>query len=975
MLRNGRIMTKHHSHFFEELGRRIRGDLKLDTMSKALYSTDASNYQIMPVGVVVPRTVEDVSITVETAAQHGVPVLARGGGSSLAGQTVGEAVVIDFSVHLDRIVEVNGEQQWVRTQPGIVLQRLNAAVAEYGLMVGPDPASGDRATVGGMVANNSTGTHSILYGNMIDHVLAADVVLSNGDMAVLGAVSNEQWAARKAGESLEGAIYRKLDGLAARGADVIREDTPKHWRRNSGYRLETLLQEPRNLAKLICGSEGTLAIVTEVVIGLVPRPKMTALGVAHFKSRSDALRSVTGILSTDPSAVELFDGVAIHQARKAPGFADRMGFVQGEPGAVLIVEYYGESVGQLEESLDKLIKKVGSTRKAYAVHRLTDKSEIKNVWDVRKEVLGLVMGITGDYKPVPFIEDASVPVEHLADYIEELDRYVVGTGTRVAYYAHASAGCLHARPFLNLKKGDEINKMRDISLASMELVRRYGGVVSSEHGDGLARSWLNEPFLGTELYSLCREVKHVFDPTGILNPGKKVDAPDMGEDLRFGADYRTEKVSEILDFSPVGGLTAAVEMCNGNGACRKLDSGTMCPSFMVTREEEHSTRGRANALRAVLSGHLPADAMSGKRMFEVMDLCVQCKACKTECPSNVDMARLKTEWLARYWQEHSPSLRTRVFARLPKTARRLGPKSAATLNWLNRAKLSRKLLEVTVGVSAERPLPAFAAEPFTEWYRKRTGRSGGPEVVLFADTFNNYLEPEIAQAATEAMERVGYRVILPEGPVCCGRTYLSKGFVVDAQRIAIETVDALWPFAQRGIPIVGLEPSCILTLRDEFLALLPGERRAVKVAASVQTFEEFVARDKQKLFRSVSWPRSSSAHVFVHNHCHQRSLVGNNASVSCFHRCGFSHVDVPDTGCCGMAGAFGYEKEHVAISRSMAERRLAPSVRSLPADTIIVAAGTSCRAQIVDTTGREAFHPAQVIRKALSGRPVVRITT
>jgi FAD/FMN-containing dehydrogenase/Fe-S oxidoreductase len=954
-----------YTHFFEGLRKQLDGELLLDEMSRVLYSTDASNYRIEPLGVLLPRTARDVQIAVSRASQFGVPVLARGGGSSLAGQTVGAALVIDCSRHMNRIVEIDAPGRRARVEPGVVLDRLNREAPKHGLMVGPDPASGNRATLGGMVANNSTGTHSILYGNMIDHVVAAEVVLSDGTPVRFADTDRSEWIGRKKAPGLEGAIYSALDAFIATKAKTIRSDTPKHWRRNSGYRLETLLDETRNLARLLCGSEGTLAVMTEIEIALVPRPAETALAIVHFKTRREALEAVTTILETSPSAVELMDGVAIKQARRSAGFADQMGFIEGDPGAVLITEFYGESGDDLDASLSELAKALHYAGQGYVTRKIVDKADIRDVWNVRKEMLGLVMGVTGDYKPVPFIEDASVPVEHLASYIEELDAYIKGRGTRVAYYAHASAGCLHVRPFLNLKDGREVQKMQDISLASMELVRRFGGSVASEHGDGLARSWLNQHFLGEDLYGACLELKKIFDATGILNPGKIVEAPEMTRDLRYGADYATMPVETIMDFSEFGGFAATLELCNGNGACRKLDSGTMCPSFMVTRDEEHSTRGRANALAASLSGVLGPGSLTSRRMYEVMDLCIQCKGCKTECPSNVDLARLKTEWLARYWQDNNVPLRTQMFATLPELARSLTPGRARVVNWVNRRKSSRWFMDKFMAISRERTFPPFAERSFVSSFSSMKNSDDRPEVVLFPDTFNNYLEPHVAMSAAAVLERVGYHVVVPERPVCCGRTYLSKGLVSDAQRLAIETVDVLYPYAERGLAIVGLEPSCILTLRDEFLVLLPGEARARKVAERAMTFEEFVDEDDEHLFEKGLWHDRSETPVLIHGHCHQKALSKTDSSVRCMQTSGYQNVEVADSGCCGMAGSFGYEREHVAVSKKMAELRLVPAVNALPPDAVIAAAGTSCRAQIRDLTGRQPLHPAEIMLRAL----------
>jgi len=952
--------------FCDELGPQLDGDLRTDAMTRALYATDASMYEIEPEAVLIPQHARDVQIALEVADDYNVPVLPRGGGSSLAGQTVGAALVIDFTKHLDAILEINAEEQWARVQPGVVLDVLNEAAAEHGLMVGPDPAPSSRATLGGMLANNSTGTHSVQYGNFIHHVRSVEALLADGSAATFEPLDHDGWQARMRQSGLEGDIYRGLDALLAEQGDVVERDTPAHWRRNSGYRIEHLLNgDTRNLAELVCGSEGTLAVATELTLDLVPRPDQTALGIAHFHTRDDALRAVTAILDTGPSAVELFDGVAIERARQTPGFRDRLSFIDGEPGSLLIVEYFGASKAELRDDLDELERVMNASSRGYQVVRLFDPDAIQNAWTVRKEGLGLLMGVKSEYKPWPVIEDASVPVEHLADYIQDLSMLIEGTDTKAVYYAHASAGCLHVRPFLNTKEAAEVEKMHAIAEGSMKLVKKYGGVVSSEHGDGLVRARMSERLLGEALYDVYRQTKSIFDPKHLLNPGKVVDAPPMDENLRMGPDYQTRPIATEMDFSNDGGFAEAIELCNGNGACRKLKGGTMCPSFMVTREEEDSTRGRANALRAALSGQLPDEEWTGDRMYEVMDLCIQCKACKTECPSNVDMGKIKTEWLHHYWEDNGIPLRTRLFARQPQLARLIGGTPLAHMvNWVNRQTPIRALMEATVGISRERELPPFAARSFAQWYGKQTWPDEGPPVVLFADTFNNFHTPEVAQAAAAFLRATGHTVHLPQQTVCCGRTLLSKGFVNDAQLQALETVEALYPYAEEGIPIVGLEPSCILTLRDEFLSLLPGEPRAEALAEQAMTFEEFVAqRAEEGAFDAVAW-NGAPRRTLLHGHCHQKALVGTTAAERALALPG-THVDTVDSGCCGMAGAFGYEAEHLDISHKMAERVLAPAVRETPDATCIAAPGFSCRSQIKDITGRTALHPAQVLQQAL----------
>jgi len=952
----------------EALSARLDGTLYTDEMTRALYATDASMYAMAPVAVLVPKNVGDVQLAMDVASDRGVPVLPRGGGSSLAGQGVNHALVIDFTEHLNDILEIDPADQTARVQPGVTLDTLNRTARRYDLMVGPDPASANRATLGGMLANNSTGTHSITYGNFIHHVREVEVLLADGTAATFGPVGPEKWQEKMRTSGLEGSIYRGLDALLADGGrETIDADTPSHWRRNNGYRLEALLNDEPNLAELLCGSEGTLAVATEITCDLVERPARTGLGIVHFETRDDALRAVTTVLDTEPSAVELFDGVAIERTRETPGYADRLTFLEGTPGSVLITEYSADTDAAITARLDALDEAIMEASRGYAVVRVTDAESIENVWSIRTEGLGLLMGVEGDYKPWAFIEDASVPVENLADYIDELSTVVDNTDTRAAYYAHASAGCLHVRPFVNTKDEEEIEKMERIARESLDLVKKYGGVVSSEHGDGMARSWANPEVLGEDLYELCCRTKSLFDPARILNPGTVVKAPDMTEHLRMGPDYATRPFRTELDFSDDGGFTGAIERCNGNGACRKLRAGTMCPSFMATRKEKDSTRGRANALRSALAGDLSEDALTGDEMADVMDLCIQCKACKTECPSNVDMAKMKTEWLHHYWEETPMPLRTRLFARQPAIARMIsGTPLASVVNWLGEQGLFRSLAETLCGVSAERDLPSFSPQTFRQWFRRDEAGADGPRVVLFPDTFNAYHTPGPLQAATQFLRATGHHVEVPSRSVCCGRTLLSKGWIPSAQRRALRTVETLYPYAKDGHPIVGLEPSCILTLRDEFADLLPGEPRARAVADATYTFSEYVAaRSETDAFDDVQW-EETPGDVLLHGHCHQKALIGTQATEQALSVPG-SAVHAVDAGCCGMAGAFGYEAEHVDVSKQMAELRLAPAIRATDPNVQVVAPGFSCRAQVKDVTDRTAEHPAELLWTALSG--------
>ncbi|MFQ5577234.1 MAG: FAD-binding and (Fe-S)-binding domain-containing protein, partial [Anaerolineae bacterium] len=650
--------------FWADLQRHTGGAVKTDRYSRILYSTDASIYRVEPLGIFFPQQPGDIQAAIETAARHRVPVLMRGAGSSLAGQAVNRALVIDTSRHLNRILEVNPEEKWVRLQPGVVLDDLNAHLTPLGLQFGPDPASSNRAVLGGIVSNNSTGAHSIVYGMTADHVRGASVVLSDGATATFEPVTPAQLPHLQTKAGLEGTLYRQLPAILSKKETAIVRGTPRHWRRCGGYNLDRLLDaETFNLAKLVCGAEGTLAAITTVTLNLVARPKHTVLGIIHFDAMRPALEAVPQLLTTGPSAIELMDNLGLTRCRQVPEYARLLTFLDGEPNTILITEFSGESEAEARGKLNALTALLQKRRIGASCVRAKTEVEQARVWKVRKVGLGLLMSIKGDHKPIPFIEDAAVPVEHLAEYIGRIEDFCRTLNVDIAYYAHVSAGCLHVRPLINLKEAEQADKMVAITRAAADLVAGYGGAFSSEHGDGRARSWLNEHFFGPDLYDAYRRVKTAFDPHNLLNPGIIVNAGPMTGNLRYGAGYRPIPLKEELDFSADMGFMRAVEMCNGAGVCRK-GNDTMCPSFMVTKDEEHSTRGRANLLRAALSGGLPPQEFTGPRMFAALDLCVSCKACKAECPSSVDMAKIKTEFLAHYYQANPVPLRSRLFANI-----------------------------------------------------------------------------------------------------------------------------------------------------------------------------------------------------------------------------------------------------------------------------------------------------------------------
>lgn len=948
-----------------ELKRTIAGDVQFDAVSRALYATDASIYQMEPAGVVLPKDEKDVAKLLRLAREYGVPVLPRGGGTSLAGQAVGHAVHVDFTKYMRRVLEVNPDEGWAWVEPGIVLDHLNAAVAVHGLKFAPDVSSHDRATVGGMIGNNSAGMYSLVYGKTIDHVIALRVMLSDGSITTLEELPFDDLRRKLTQESLEGAIYRTVRRLGWKHREEILRRYPKVLRRVGGYNLDAFTEDGGfNMARMVVGSEGTLAIMLAAKVKLVPRPKHTGIGVAQFPTLDAALDAVVPSLECDPSAVELMDDILLDLARRSLKYSKYLeAFIQGKPQAVLQVEFFGDTAEEVGAKLDALERYLrASVREMWFTRALTP-AQTEAVLKVRKAGLPLLMSLSPDLKPETFVEDSAVAPEKLGRYIRRFREIVHAHDAEVAFYGHASVGLMHARPLLNLKKGDDVVKMRRISEAIKDLVVEFGGALSGEHGDGLARSEFNRELYGDTLYEAFREIKRTFDPHRLLNPGKIVDAPPMDSHLRYGPGYRARPPLDThFRFRDAGSFAGAAELCNGNGLCRKT-TGTMCPSYMVTRDEEHSTRGRANALRMVFSGALPPSELTSKRMHEVMDLCIECKGCTGECPSRVNMTRLKSEWLTHYYKAHGTPLRARLIG-YTYLVNRVGSALAPISNWVLHMPGAGVLGEKLLRMSRHRPLPLFAPRPFHAWFRRHrthpnAGRLG--KVILFPDTFVDYNEPQIGRAAVRLLESLGYEVILPERRVCCGRPMISKGLLDDAQRLARQQVEALAPYVERGLPIVGLEPSCILTFRDEYPDLLDDPRTA-GIAKQSFLIDEFLASEVAKGRISLGL-RGKSKQFLFHGHCHQKALVGSAATLSLLRQAG-AEVKEADSGCCGMAGSFGYEAEHYEISQAIGERALLPAVRALPPEVEVLAMGVSCRQQIAHGTGRRARHLVEVLKDA-----------
>jgi FAD/FMN-containing dehydrogenase/Fe-S oxidoreductase len=949
------------------LRKEMQGEVLFDAFSRGRYSTDASIYQIMPIGVVVPRTEEDAVRALQIAAEAGVPILSRGGGTSQCGQTVGEALVIDHSKYLDGVIELDKEARTVCVQPGIVLDHLNDYLKPHRLFFPIDPSTADRATLGGMAGNNSCGTRSLRYGNMVHNVRAIDAVLASGESMRFGAVPADLEGFAAPARYVE--LVRKLRALHEREAAEIDARYPKLLRRVAGYNLDTVSSQGHNMAQLLVGSEGTLAMFRRVHLDLQPTLAHKVLAICHFPRFRDAMDATRPIVELQPAAVELVDRTMIELSRDIAAFrpvVERC--IKGNPDAILLVEFDGDERAELSASVRQLSVLMADLGLPGSVVEVTGEAERRSVWEVRKAGLNVMMSMKGDGKPVSFIEDCAVRLEDLADYTDRLTRVFEKHGTRGTWYAHASVGCLHVRPVLNMKTEEGARKMRAIAEEACELVREYKGAYSGEHGDGLVRSEWIEPMLGARLARAFEEIKDAFDPKGLLNPGKIVRAPKFDDRalFRFKPGYRTANLDTVLDWSAWGGFGGAVEMCNNNGACRKSDPDVMCPSFRATGDEQHVTRGRANTLRLALSGQLGAEALTSDAMAETMALCISCKGCKRECPTGVDMAKMKIEFLAQYRRRHALKLGERLIAYLPRyapVAHRLAP----LLNLRDRVAGAAMLSERWLGFSAKRRLPrwrrdAFPPEPGA------VGSGVAGEVVLFVDTFNRYFEPENARAALKVLQAAGYRVHLPgeqgERPLCCGRTFLACGLVDEAKVEANRILEALHPFAARGAAIVGLEPSCLLTLRDEFVSMLPGEATNA-LAQSALLFEEFLAReaDAGKL-RLALKPIASKA--LLHGHCHQKAFGVMGAVQKALRLIPELDVETLASGCCGMAGAFGYEADHYAVSMKIAELDLLPKLRAAARDSIVVADGTSCRQQIRDGTGREAVHVARLLESALA---------
>ena len=950
------------STFLTQLNQQIRGDVLADEYSLGLYATDASVYQIFPIAVVLPRDSEDVKTAMKLAHEHQISVLPRGGGTSLAGQTVGQSMILDFSKYMNQLLEVNAEEKWARVQPGLVRDELNELLKPYGLHFAPDPATSSRANVGGMMGNNSSGTKSILYGKTVDHILEMEVLLSDGTQLHLHNLSPDEYEQKAGQDSREGEIYRRIKAILYREKSEIEKRFPKVMRRVGGYNLdEFTYTDTWNLSKLIVGSEGTLATILEAKINLEPLPQYKSVCVVHFHQVLEAIQAVDTILKYQPAAVEILDKTVVELSRKNLTTQRHCGFIEGNPAAILIVEFYGDLLAHVLERPKQMVEELQFLRTGYAYPLFPEGEAYDDVWTIRKKGLGLMLGLKGNKTPLPFIEDAGIPINFLPEYIEKVLQLCESEQTEVAMYAHASVGVIHVRPILDLRLEEDIQRFKNIAEGTFELVQQYGGSWSGEHGDGLVRSPFNERYFGPQLYQAFREIKQLFDPQNLMNPGKIIAAPPMDQNLRYGTDYHDQETPTLFHYRKDISFGSAVHMCTGVGECRKMLGGTMCPSFKATREEEHSTRGRANALRMAISGQIPG-GLGSSRLHEVMDLCISCKACKSECPSNVDMAKLKSEVQQIYFDEQGISKRDAAIGKSRDYAERFSGLLAPLVNWVQRTKFFRNTYQKNLGFHPDRLLPEYARTRFSSWFKKHQksilSSSKRPKVVLFADTYLNFHEPHIGQAATQLLEACGYEVILADVG-CCQRPKLSHGLLREAKEGGTQTARQLDLYLQEGLTVVVCEPSCASALTDDLPDLIDDVDLAQRLATQVKMIDVFLAEEQAAGTLKVQLRAKES--MLIHGHCHQKALYGTTAMKQLLQGENGKQITEIDSGCCGMAGSFGYEKEHFDISQKMGSQILFPAVENMEANTQLIACGFSCRHQLAHFTGKQAQHWVEMV--------------
>ncbi|MBK8139868.1 MAG: FAD-binding protein [Chitinophagaceae bacterium] len=942
------------------------------------YSTDASVYQEKPLAVAIPATIADIQKLIRFANQQKVTLIPRAAGTSLAGQVVGNGIVVDISKYFTRIIEVNAKEKWVRVQPGVIRDELNHYLRSFGLMFGPETSTASRAMIGGMLGNNSCGLHSIVWGSVRDHVREVKALLSDGSEVVFG---TEDILPKQETSSLKEKIYSDLYRLLSDrvNQDLIRNNFPKSTvhRRNTGYALDSMLAmqpfkedgETFNICKLLAGSEGTLAFITEIKLGLIDLPpKETAVVCIHCHSIIESLRANIVALQHDPMASELVDKYIMDFTIHHPEYSKNRFFIEGDPAALLMVEFMDDDAGRVQQKAKQLIEALEKEGLGYAYPVLYNE-QTKFAWDVRKAGLGLLRNLKGDTQPVNLIEDCAVSTDELPDYIADLQKVLEKHKVNASYYAHAGAGEVHVEPMVNLKSEEGLKTFRNILSDTVELIKKYKGSLSGEHGDGRLRGEYISTVIGEETYRLFQQVKNIFDPHNIFNAGKITATPAMDTHLRLQQKPIKKNIKTTFDFSGEDGILRLAEKCSGSGDCRKMpiSGGTMCPSYMATRLEKDTTRARANLLRQFLSNEVDDQPFNHKEIKEIMDLCLSCKGCKTECPSGVDVAKMKAEFLQQYYDKNGIPFRARLIANFSRQMK-LVSKFPGLFNWFYSVDLFRKIAHTLVGFHPERSMPKLAKQTLLNWFRKRNvdAATSKRKLYLFCDEFTNYNDVEIGKKGILLLEALGYEVIIPKH-IESGRTYLSKGLVKKAAGIANQNIQLLADLVMKEAPLIGIEPSAILTFRDEYIDLAAEEnyQRAKELAANSFTIEEFLTMQAEAGMIDRSLFTTASSKILIHGHCYHKSLSSQKFISSCLEIPANYKTSLIPSGCCGMAGGFGYEKEHFTVSQQVGELVLFPAVRAAGVDEIIVASGTSCRHQVKDGTGKKAFHPVEVLYDAL----------
>lgn len=967
----------------ESLKSSFAGEIMTDDSIRLIYATDASAYRELPLAVAYPKNKDDIRLLIRYAAENNTALIPRAAGTSLAGQVVGKGIIVDVSKYMTRILELNTSENWVWVEPGVILDELNQFLAPHGLFFGPETSTSNRCMMGGMLGNNACGSHSLVYGSTRDHTLEVQTLLSDGSEAHFRPLSGSSYQEKLQLDNLEGVVYRNLHEILANPTNQqsIREAFPdkRIKRRNTGYAIDLMLDAHPftkeggdfNFSRLLAGSEGTLAFTTAIKLNLVPLPpKNKALLCVHLNTVGEATRANLLALQFQPVAVELMDASILELTKGNIEQNNNRFFLKGDPGAMLIIEFAEDDPGQIDHKITALEKEMRAQGYGYHFPVVRGK-DMQKVWNLRKAGLGVLSNMPGDAKPVAVTEDTAVHPEQLPDYIADFAQMMATYGKSCTYHAHIATGELHLRPVLNLKDKDDVDLFHQIAYESALLVKKYRGSLSGEHGDGRLRGEFIPLMIGAENYKLLQSIKKTWDPAGIFNPGKITDTPPMNTSLRYEPGAKIRPIDTVFDFSPDAGILAAVEKCNGAAACRKTEliGGTMCPSYMASRDERQTTRARANVLREFLTNSTKANPFDHKEVYEVMDLCLSCKACKSECPSSVDVAKLKAEFLEHYHRANGIPLRSRMIAYLPQI-NRLGSIVPALYNMINHNRFTASIVARIMGFAPERRFPLMASRRLEQWYgrNKKSLRGSFPNgrVYLFNDEFTRYNDTDIGIKAIRLLSKLGYEVVIPEH-IESARTFLSKGLVLQAKKIARRNVHLLKDIISAETPLVGIEPSAILGFRDEYPELVGKELQAAAkaLAKNALMIDEFLAREAAAgRIRSDSFT-SQSQHIKLHGHCHQKSLSSTAPTLSILSLPEQYTVEEIPSGCCGMAGSFGFEKEHYALSMKVGELVLFPEVRNTPTEVLIAAPGTSCRHQIKDGTRRRALHPVEILFDAL----------